>query len=402
MAWADPATESLISDELQYLVPAYTSKKVAERIKKPDGLWAAIPSDPLAERNGNTATFPRYADISPQDASTVLTEGVNPAPTDVVTGKISVTVVEKGGVVAIPSLAEKTIVDGAQAIGDIVSDWGIQSMEMWAACNFVPYLQGITTNSTDQGTYVKDSVSTTAGSTLLVNDTARTEATNFWAGGTLTITDPYKGNFGESKLVASSVQNVSITVSAAFSQTVASGTLYHVADQAAVTSADVLTLWSIRAAQKAIRRNGGFGPGRELPGGGYTIVLDPVTEADIQTDLISVFQYKPTEAVIRNYPDGGKIAMCRPVITNIPFRSAITGAGTYASAGAIHYTPIFGPKVMSKLPLGQMDVRVVGKARSTGGTSNPLERFATTSWEFVGAGVLRNAAWGAAVYSGDN
>lgn len=132
------------------------------------------------------------------------------------------------------------------------------------------------------------------------------------------------------------------------------------------------------------------------------MVYDAVTEADIQADLISAFQYKDNESVERKYPDRGRIAMCKPTLTSIPFRSAVSGAATYAETGIVHYTPIFGKNCLAKLPLGQMDIKVIAEGEDSGGVANPLHRYSTTGWEFKGAFLIRNAAAGVCVMSGEN
>ena len=396
MAWADPASWSKSDSELASLLPVFYSKRLRELGKGYQGLWQTVEDDPLATRSGSVATFMQYAKMSPQAASTVLTEGVNPDPTDMVTGKISVTVVEKGGVVAIPSLARQTIVDGAEKVAQVVSAWGNETMERHVAETLAAKLSMVRVDG--DGTYEDDSVTTSlGGTTILVNDTGRTEATNSWAGGLVTITDPYVGTFGESQYVASNIQNTSVTLSVALSAVLPSGTRYHISIPTAITTGDSLTVTGIRLAQKFLRKNGCMGPNFELDGGGYNIVLDPVTEADVQASLISAFTYKPNEAVERKYPDRGMIAMCRPTITTIPFRSAVGGAGTYAAEGAVHYTPVFGKNCVAKLPLEHMGIQVLYKGEDSGGTSNPGNRFSTHFWGYTGAFLMRNAAAGCSI-----
>jgi len=400
MAWADPNSWSKTDSELASMLPVFYSKRIREIIDHDEGLWQTIETDPLAERSGLVATFMQYALMEPQAASTVLTEGANPNPTDLVTGKITCTVVEKGAVVAIPSLARLSIADGAEKVATVVGAHGSQSMERHTAETLACYLQQLRVDA--DATYEENSSTTSDGSTTLLNDTGAGWTTNSMAGGLLTIIDPYVGTFGESQFVASNVANTSITVGTAFSAAILSGTDYHVSIPTGIVATDKLTLTGIRLAQKQLRKIGIKGPLWEIDGGGYNIVLDAVTEADIQTDLISAFQYKPNEAVQRKYPDRGMIAMCRPTITSIPFRSAVTGNGTYAAGGICHYTPVIGKNCLSKLPLGQMDIKVTSKAEDSGGTSNPLNRFSTTGWEFKGAFLKRNLAAGCAIISGEN
>jgi len=398
MGWADPASYSQSDAELAALLPVFFSKRLRELAKGYQGLWNTIEDDPLAVHSGGVATFMQYAKMSPQAASTTLTQGVNPDPTDMVTGKISVSVVEKGGVVAIPSLTRQTIIDGAEKVAQVVSTWGNETMERHVAEILSAYLSMIRVDG--DGTYEDDSATTSLGGTVvLINDTGRTEATNSWAGGLATITDPYAGTFGEACYVASNIQNTSVTVTGGFSAVLLSGTKYHISIPTGITTGDSLTLTGVRLAQKFLRKNGCMGPGWELDGGGYNIVLDPVTEADIQASLISAFTYKPNETVERKYPDRGMIAMCRPTITTIPFRSATTGAGTYAATGAVHYTPVFGKNCLAKLPLENMGLKVLYKSEDSGGTSNPGNRFSTHFWGYTGAFLKRNMAAGCNIMS---
>jgi len=412
MAWADPASYSQSDDELAALLPVFFDKRLREFAADYEGLWSRIENDPLATRSGEIATFMQYALMEPQAASTVLTRGVNPDPTDMVTGKITSQVYEKGGVVAIPSLERKTIIDGSEKVAQVVGTWGNESMEMYAACVLAPRLSQIRVDA--DATYELDSVTTSdgaAGGTTMI-DTVLTEADDFWNGAGVVITDPYVGTFGEQQFVddfvaASDTLEFDVTqpphaVTSGFSDMIASGTKYHISKPTAIAAGDVLTITGIRLAQKHIRENRCMGPNFEIEGGGYDMVLDATTEEDIQADLISAFSYKPNEAVVRKYPDRGMIAMCKPTITTIPFRSAVTGDGVYSATGMCHYTPIFGKNCLAKLPLDQMDVKVIAKGETSGGTSNPLNRFSTCGWEYVGAFLGRNFAAGAAVISGNN
>ena len=400
MAWGDPPSWSKSDDELAALLPVFYSKRIREIMSTFKGLWEKVETDPLATRSGQVATFMQYASIAAQAASTVLTEGVNPNPTDMVSGKITATVVEKGGVVAIPSLARQTIIDGTEKVAQVVGTWGQQSMERHAAEVLAAYLAQIRVDA--DATYEDDSITTSAGSTTLLNDTARTEANDAWIGGLVTIIDPYVGTYGEAQYADDSVQNTSVQVGTAFSAAIGDATRYHISIPTGIVAGDKLTLAGVRLAQKFLRKGGIMGPLWEIDGGGYNIVLDAVTEADIQADLVTVFQYKEGKDELRGYPDGKMIAQCRPTLTTIPFRSAVGGAGTYAETGIVHYSPVFGKNCLAKLPVEQMDVKVIAKGEKTGGTSNPLERYSTTGWMFTGAFLKRNVAAGVAILSGDN
>jgi N4-gp56 family major capsid protein len=400
-------------DELAALLPVFYDKRLRELAADYEGFWNVIETDPLATRVGEVATFMQYAKIAPLAASTTLTRGVNPNPTDMVSGKITSQVYEKGAVVAIPSLERKTIIDGAEKVAQVVGIHGNESMEQYVAEVFGAQLSGIRVDA--DATYEKDSITDgagAAGGTTMV-DSALVEADDFWNGAGVVITDAYVGTFGEQKFVEDFTQSGAIlefdedtqpphTTSGAFSAQIASGTSYHISKPTAIAAGDVMTITAVRLAQKYLRNNGCLGPMWEIDGGGYNMVYDAITEEDLQNDLISAFQYKPNEAVIRKYPDRGMVAMCRPTLTTIPMRSAVTGAGTYSATGIVHYTPIFGKNCIAKLPLDQMDVKVIAKGETSGGTSNPLNRFSTTGWEYVGAFLGRNFAAGASVVSGHN
>ena len=400
MAWGDPASWSTTDSELAALLPVFYSKRIRELINVPTGLWDKLELDPFVMRSGQTATFMQYARLDAIAASTYLTEGANPAPTDLVPGKITALIKEKGGVVAIPSLARQTLIDGAEKVAQVVSEWAKESMELYAACTITPYWQQLAWDGST--TYYKDRTTTGAGSTTLLADTGSTEAINFWAGGLVTITDPTVGCFGESSFATSSAQNVSVTVGVAFSVAPGTACKYHISIPTAVASGDLLTLAAVRAGQKALRKNGCFGPQWEIAGGGYNMLLDAVTEADVQTDLISVYQYKDADSILRKYPDGGMIAMCRPAFTGVPFHSAVGGAGTYDAAGAVHYTPLWGKNSAAKMPIEDTDIKVIAKAENSGGVANPLNRYSTTGWELALALAKKNMAAGVVINTVDN
>jgi len=418
MSWTDnPGSFSTVASELAKLLPSYTATKLAMGASLPSGLWDKVPVNSLAQHNGITATFPRLPDIAPISAYTYLTEGANPTETDLGSGAISVTVAEKGGVVAPSSLGEKTTVSGTmQAIGDCVAKWATSSMETWAQALYSPFLYQYRVDS--DATYQGDSVMTTGAGRTVITDTS--SSTNHWttnmlAGGTMTITDPFCNCFGESCLIASNIQDTSITVSTNFNGYNISGTTgfsaapirigvgtsvgvkYHVCVPTGITTGDSLTLTGVRYVQRYIRGNGCFGPGYELPGGGFYICMDSMSQGELQESLITALAYKDSDQEIRNYPDGGRIAGCNPILTAFPFRTAVTGAGTAAASGVVKYNQIFSPLAMEKCPIQGSDIRIYAKGKETGGTSNPLERYSTTGWDATLAGALRNGAWGASL-----
>jgi hypothetical protein len=381
MAWGDPADLSLTTTELQYVLPALYVKKTLEVVKEQTGLWDKLDRQSFTQRSGTTANFSKYAKTS--GIATIqggtLTQGTNPATTDLVTGRTSAAIVEYGGVYAVPDLASLTVIDGAEIVGELVGEWAKEAMEYYAQITFTPYLQQVRVDG--DSTYEVDSVTTSAGSTVLVNDTARAESTNSWAGALLTITDKHKGAYGESQFVASNIQSTSITVGTAFSQTIGSGWTYRVSIPTAITSADVLSLTGLRLAQKAIRRKQGMGAGFEIKGGGYWGVYDADLEAQILADttLLTLFTHTEKEADgIRGY-NPGKLMMIRPILSSAQFQCAVTGAGTYSSTGVCHIMPIFGPAAGAIMPLTDKEIEIIAKGKKEIGGA--LERFSTAGFK---------------------
>jgi hypothetical protein len=277
--------------------------------------------------------------------------------------------------VGVPDLASLTVIDGVEVVGELVAEWFKEAMEYYAQITFTPYLSQIRIDG--DSTYEDDSVTTSAGSTTVLNDTNRTEANDFWIGALVTITDVNVGYYGESQYCSDSVQNTSITVGSAFSQTVASGTSYHISIPTGITSADKLSLSGFRLAQRQLRRNQIKGSRFEIPGGGYHGVYDADLEAQILEDsnLLTLFTHTEKEADgIRKY-DPGKIMMIRPMMSSVPFQCATSGAGAYSSTGVVHIMPIFGKAAGAIMPLTKKEIEIIAKGKEEIG--GPLERFST-------------------------
>ncbi len=380
--WGDPASWSTTIAELQYALPVYYRKKILELINTPSGLWDKLDMEAFPQRSGTTATFSKYGKMD-YTVSATLTEGTNPAPTDLVTGNVTAAIVEKGGVVAVPDLARLSIVDGTKKVSEVVAAWAKEAMEYYVATTLTPYLKQVR----DDGdvTYQKNSASTSAGvagGTTIV-DTALTEADDFWNGALVTITDPTVGIYGESQYVTDFVASTDTLTVDAFSQQVASGVSYHISIPTGLVAGDEMSLAGVRRCQKELRAGGGYGPRFELPGGGYNMILDTDQEDSIGNDsnFTNLYIYKEKETGIRTWPESGRIAMCRPEVTGIPYRTAVTGAGTYSATGVVRVAAIFGQQAMKKMPLGINDIQIIAKGESSGGVANPLNRYSTTGWK---------------------
>jgi len=350
-------------------------------INQPAGLWDSLDREMFPQRSGTTCTFMKYArldGIATINAG-VLTQGENPATTDLVTGQVEAAIVEYGGIVAVSNLAALTVIDGAEKVSQVVAAWAKEAMEYYAQITFTPYLKQVRVDG--DATYEANSVTTSSGSTTLVNDTAAAWVTNAMAGALVTITDSHSGAYGESQYCASNIQNTSITVGTAFSQTIISGVTYRISIPTGILATDVLSLTGLRLAQKELRKYGAMGSAFEIQGGGYHGVYDADLEAQILADsnLLALFTHTEKEAGgIRGYTPG-KLLMIRPVFSGVPFRTAVTGAGTYAATGICHYMSIFGKQAGAIMPLTQDDIKIIAKGKAEIG--GPLERFSTSGWE---------------------
>jgi hypothetical protein len=382
MGWGDPASWSTTTSELQYALPVYYRKKILELINTPSGLWDKLDIEAFPQRSGTTATFSKYGKMD-YTASVTLTQGANPDPTDLVTGNVTAAIVEKGGVVAIPDLARLSIVDGTKKVSEVVAAWAKEAMEYYVATTLTPYLKQVRDDA--DATYQKNSASTSAGAAggTTIVDTALTEADDFWNGALVTITDPKVGIYGESQYVTDFVAATDTLTVDAFSQQVASGVSYHICIPTALAAGDEMSLAGIRKCQKELRAGGGYGPRFELAGGGYNMILDTDQEDSIGNDsnFTNLYIYKEKETGIRTWPESGRIAMCRPEVTGIPYRTAVTGAGTYSATGVIRVAAIFGKQAMKKMPLGINDIDIIAKGESSGGVANPLNRYSTAGWK---------------------
>jgi hypothetical protein len=266
-------------------------------------------------------------------------------------------------------------------VSEVVAAWAKEAMEYYVATTLTPYLKQVR----DDGdvTYQKNSVSTSSGSTTTIVDTALTEADDFWNGALVTITDPTVGIYGESQYVTDFVASSDTLTVDAFSQTVASGVKYHISIPTGLVAGDEMSLAGVRKCQKELRAGGGYGPRFELMGGGYNMILDTDQEDSIGNDsnFTNLYIYKEKETGIRTWPESGRIAMCRPEVTGIPYRTAVTGAGTYSATGVVRVAAIFGQQCMKKMPLGINDIEIIAKGESSGGVANPLNRYSTSGWK---------------------
>ena len=186
---------------------------------------------------------------------------------------------------------------------------------------------------------VSGTVDTTSlNSTTVMYDAARTEATNFFNGGFLTVTNPGGPNYDVTRQVSDFNATTDLTTTAAFNHAPTSSSNYRMTVGTGIAATDKLSsagLLAVSALHEAVQTE-------KFNGGVYRAFISPAQHADLWTDT----DFKASATY--NSEGGARWKTIQLVrwfdiefgITSNIYRETV--AGVESSTGVVYVSPIYG------------------------------------------------------------
>jgi hypothetical protein len=367
-------------------IGVYIQKAALELHAKPiGGLYDNLTEEQFPMYSGEIAYFHRNPQLP--IVTSGLTRGENPTPNNLDSAKLQASLNYYGGYVAVEELARIITVNGLEEVPKLINLQAWESLEYWAALNIAAYCKLI--NPDGSATYQQDILTTSAGSTTLVNSTNLVGANDFWTGGSIVIDDRESPLDGQVQYVTDDDSGAHAHTGA-FTEAVGDSTKFHIATPAGITSSKKLTLTALRYAQMFLMISGCDGPNWWI-NGGYLACPGPGPYNDLigDTDVKNMFIYSEPEGIHGHY--AGRLAAISfsPTSSRCELRTAISGAASYSEVGAVHYVPVFGKNAIKKMPLEHQEYDVIVKTKAEIG--GPLEMFETIGWKHKWAGKVVDA-----------
>ena len=390
--WMD--MDGNISTNTTELVNVYYDK-VALKAEKPYCILEqfAIKSKDIPKYSGATVEWWKTIPIDVEIAE--LTEGISPDPDTLQFQNVTATVGIHGKVLAVSEFAGLISID--PELSTKSASLGIHRGKYidrmyWEALVKNLYPMRIDGDATYELAGAEDNIGTPT--TALVTDDTITDV---YDGGVFVVTSGNnKGmggymleNGGDNSLVPSATKPSYI-----LNEACAVGDTFKAANSTGITAADELTCAAIAKAMVILLSNHAL-----AKEDGYFIgVLSPFTQYDIRNDTnwVNADLYSGVKKLYNG--EVGSWGGVRFVMDTLPWRSTAGTMGTFAQAGAVFPTPIFGQECYAGVRIqGVQDQLIFHNKKETG---DPLEMFSTAGWKAHVCMKVLNAVWGVQILSG--
>jgi len=392
IAFAD--MEGNISTNTTELINTYYDK-VALKAEKPYCILEqfALKSKDIPKYSGATVQWWKTIPLGVTIAE--LTEGISPDPDTLQFQNVTATVGIHGKVLAVSEFAGLISID--PELSTKAASLGIHRGKYidrmyWEAIVKNLYPMRVDGSATYESTGAEDG--TAVESTIVIGDSLT--ATIPAAGGVLVVTSG--NNKGMGGYIAS-YSDPTITLSTtkpsyALNEACAIGDTFKAASSTALTAADELTCAAVAKAMVVLLSNHAL-----AKEDGYFIgVLSPFTAYDIRNDTnwINADLYSGVKKLYNG--EVGSWGGVRFVMNTLPWRSTAGTMGTYAAAGAVFHTPIFGQECYAGVRIQGVQDQLIFHSKTQ--TGDPLEMFSTAGWKAHVCMKVLNAVWGVQILSG--
>ncbi len=391
IAFAD--MEGNISTNTTELINTYYDK-VALKAEKPYVILEqfALKSKDIPKYSGATVQWWKTIPIDVTIAE--LTEGISPDPDTLQFQNVTATVGIHGKVLVVSEFTGLISID--PELSTKAASLGIHRGKYidrmyWEALVKNLYPMRIDGNATYELAGSDDASGTST--TVLINDAT---VTDVYEGGVVVVTSGNNKGMGGyvAPHVATEITLSTTKPSYALNEACASGDTFKVANSTGITAADELTCAAVAKSMVVLLSNHAM-----AKEDGYFIgVLSPFTQYDIRNDTnwINADLYSGVKKLYNG--EVGSWGGVRFVMDTLPWRSTAGTMGTYAVAGAVFHTPIFGQECYAGVRIqGVQDQLIFHGKKETG---DPLEMFSTAGWKAHVCMKVLNAVWGVQILSG--
>ena len=239
----------------------------------------------------------------------------------------------------------------------------------------------VETSGTNSTSVVFDSVSGITNGTVGV--LVMTGGNNFGMGGLATYT------------TAGTIFTLSATApSYILNEACVVGDTYKFASSTGLTATDVLTC-AVLAKSVTILQNNLAAPYGD---GYFGSILSPFTQYDVRNDSewINADHYSGSKKLYNG--EVGSWGGIRFVMDSLPWRSTAGTMQTYAAAGAVFHTPVFGQECYAGVRFNGVQDKLITKSKEQ--TGDPLETYSTMGWKAYLVPKVLNALNGVQILSG--
>jgi len=324
----------------------------------------------------------------------VLTEGQSPAATLLNYQRVKALVKGYGLVVTLSEFLQIISIDPKMA--STAQSLGIHRAKTinrmyWGCLAQNLYPLRVTANTSYEVTGIADGSATT--STVIDTAAGITDGTV----GVLVMTNG--NNFGMGGLATYASATTTFTISATapsyiLNEANAALDTYKFASSTGLTAADPLTC-AVLAKSVTILQNNLAAPYGD---GYFGSILSPFTQYDVRNDSewINADHYAGSKKLYNG--EVGSWGGIRFVMDSLPWRSAAGTMQTYAAAGAVFHTPVFGQECYAGVRFNGVQDQLIKKSKEQ--TGDPLETYSTMGWKAYLVPKVLNALNGVQILSG--
>ena len=247
-------------------------------------------------------------------------------------------------------------------------------------------------------TYEMEGTSATSTSSSVLVSANLSQANDFWNGGVVAVTSG--NNFGMGGYILDSIQgDTSVTLnttapSYVLNETPGDGDLFKVATTTGLDADNPLTCAGVAKSMVILQTN------LTTPyEDGYMVgILSPFTQYDIRNDSewINADHYAGSKKLYNG--EIGEWGGIRFVMDSLPHRSTAGTMGTYAAAGAVFHTPIFGKDCYAGVRFNGVQDKLIKKSKEQ--TGDPLETYSTMGWKAYLVPKVLHSTFGVQILSG--
>ena len=247
-------------------------------------------------------------------------------------------------------------------------------------------------------TYEMQGTSATSTSSSVLVSANLSQANDFWNGGVAVVTSG--NNFGMGGYILDSIQgDTSVTLNTAapsyiLNETPADGDLFKVATTTGLDSDNPLDCAGVAKSVVTLQTN----LTTPYDNGYFMGILSPQTQYDIRNDSewINADHYAGSKKLYNG--EIGEWGGIRFVLDTLPWRSDAGTMGTYAAAGAIFHTPIFGKDCYAGVRFNGVQDKLIKKSKEQ--TGDPLETYSTMGWKAYLVPKVLHSTFGVQILSG--
>ena len=354
----------------------------------------AVKSRNIPQGTGDEIDWWKVVPIPVASDYGVLTEGQSPAATLLNYQRVKALVKGYGLVVTLSEFLQIISIDPKMA--STAQSLGIHRAKTinrmyWGCLAQNLYPLRVTANTSYEVTGIADGSATT--STVIDTAAGITNGTV----GVLVMTNG--NNFGMGGLATYASATTTFTISATapsyiLNEANAALDTYKFASSTGLTAADPLTCAVLAKAVTILQNNlaSPYGDGY------FGSILSPFTQYDVRNDSewINADHYSGSKKLYNG--EVGSWGGIRFVMDSIPWRSTAGTMQTYAAAGAVFHTPVFGQECYAGVRFNGVQDRLIKKSKEQ--TGDPLETYSTMGWKAYLVPKVLNALNGVQILSG--